>query len=123
MEAEATMGGDAVVMQLRDQPVTGAVLPESVLHYVLRTRESVILDDAAAQAPFAADSYLRGRRARSILCLPLITQAKVIGVLYLENNLTPRAFAPARSAVLKLLASQAAIALERARLYRDLEQR
>jgi PAS domain S-box-containing protein len=53
----------------------------------------------------------------------LITQAKLIGVLYLENNLTPRVFAPARSAVLKLLASQAAIALENARLYRDLEQR
>ena len=53
----------------------------------------------------------------------MITQAKLIGVLYLENTLTPRVFAPARSAVLKLLASQAAIALENARLYRDLEQR
>ncbi|MEA2916317.1 MAG: hypothetical protein QOJ15_8398 [Bradyrhizobium sp.] len=123
IEAEATTGGDTVVVQLRDQPVTASVLPESVLHYVLRTRESVILDDAAAQSPFAADPYLRQRQARSILCLPLITQAKLIGVLYLENNLTPRVFAPARSAVLKLLASQAAIALENARLYRDLEQR
>jgi PAS domain S-box-containing protein len=123
IEAEATTGADAVVVQLCDQPVTTSVLPESVLHYVLRTRESVILDDAAAQHAFAADPYLRERQARSILCLPLITQAKLIGVLYLENNLTPRAFAPARSAVLKLLASQAAIALENARLYRDLEQR
>jgi PAS domain S-box-containing protein len=117
------MGGDAVVVQLRNQPVSAAVLPESVLHYVLRTRESVILDDAAAQSPFAADPYLRQRQARSILCLPLITRAELIGVLYLENTLTSRAFAPARSAVLKLLASQAAIALENARLYRDLEQR
>src|SRR5258707_10222198 len=123
IEAEATTGGDTVVVQLRDQPVSAAVLPESVLHYVLRTRESVILDDAAAQSPFAADPYLGQRQARSILCLPLITQAKLIGVLYLENNLSPRVFAPARSAVLKLLASQAAIALENARLYRDLEQR
>jgi PAS domain S-box-containing protein len=123
IEAEATTGGDTIVVQLRDQPVTAAALPETVLHYVLRTRESVILDDAAAQPPFAADPYLRQRHARSILCLPLITQAKLIGVLYLENNLSPRVFAPARSAVLKLLASQAAIALEVARLYRDLEQR
>jgi PAS domain S-box-containing protein len=99
------------------------VLPESVLHYVLRTRESVILDDAAAQPEFSADPYLGQRRARSILCLPLINQAKLIGVLYLENTLTPRVFAPARSAVLKLLASQAAIALESAHLYRGLEQR
>src|SRR6202030_1818185 len=55
--------------------------------------------------------------------LPLITQAKLIGVLYLENNLAPRVFAPARIAMLKLLASQAAIALENARLYRDLAER
>jgi PAS domain S-box-containing protein len=123
IEAEATTDGDTVVVQLRDQPVTAFMLPESVLHYVLRTRESVILDDAAAQPAFAADPYLRGRQARSILCLPLFTQAKLIGVLYLENTLTTRAFAPAGSAVLKLLASQAAIALENARLYRDLEQR
>ena len=61
--------------------------------------------------------------ARSVLCLPLINQAKLIGVLYLENNLAPRVFAPARIAVLKLLASQAAIALENARLYRDLAER
>src|SRR6202040_1388543 len=123
IEAEATTGGDTVAVQLRDQPVTADVLPETVLHYVLRTRESVILDDAAAQSPFAADSYIRERQARSILCLPLITQAKLIGVLYLENNLARRVFAPARIAVLKLLASQAAIALEIARLYRDLAER
>ena len=61
--------------------------------------------------------------ARSLLCLPLITQAKMIGVLYLENNLAPRVFVPARTAVLKLLASQAAIALEIARLHSDLAQR
>src|SRR5712672_1736424 len=123
VEAEATTGGDTVVVQLRDQPVIAAVLPETVLHYVLRTRESVILDDAAAQSPFAADTYIRERQARSILCLPLITQAKLIGVLYLENNLARRVSAPARIAVLKLLASQAAIALENARLYRDLAER
>jgi PAS domain S-box-containing protein len=123
VEAEATIGGDTIVVQLRDQPMSASVLPESVLHYVLRTRESVLLDDAAAQPAFAADPYIRERQARSILCLPLIYQARLSGVLYLENTLTTRAFAPARSAVLKLLASQAAIALENAHLYRDLEQR
>ena len=94
IEAEATTGGDVVAVQLRDEPVSSAVLPESVLHYVLRTRESVILDDAAAQPPFAADPYIRERRARSILCLPLVNQAKLIGALYLENNLAPRRFRP-----------------------------
>ena len=71
------------------EPVTRPTLPESVLHYVMRTRESVILDDASAQNPFSADPYIRQRHARSVLCLPLIKQAKLIGVLYLENNLSP----------------------------------
>jgi PAS domain S-box-containing protein len=123
IEAEATTGGDTVCVQLRDLPVTAAVLPETVLHYVLRTRESVILDDAAAHSPFDADPYIREREARSILCQPLINRGKLVGVLYLENNLTSRAFAPARIAVLKLLASQAAISLENTRLYRDLAER
>jgi PAS domain S-box-containing protein len=123
IEAEAATAGDTVEVQLRDQPVTATVLPESVLHYVLRTRESVILEDAAAESLFAADPYLPQRQARSILCLPLITQAKLIGVLYLENNLASHVFTPARGAVLKLLASQAAISLENTRLYNDLQDR
>jgi PAS domain S-box-containing protein len=73
--------------------------------------------------PFSADRYIGERHARSILCLPLINQAKLIGVLYLENNLAPRVFAPGRITVLKLLASQAAISLEITRLYRDLAER
>ncbi|WP_414718643.1 trifunctional serine/threonine-protein kinase/ATP-binding protein/sensor histidine kinase [Trinickia sp.] len=122
LEAEATTRGDMVRVQLCDQPVAN-VLPESVLYYVLRTAESVIIDDAATDSPFAADPYIRQRRARSILCLPLLAQTKLIGVLYLENSLAPRVFYPTRIAVLKLLASQAAIALENARLYRDLAER
>ena len=123
IEAEATTSGDTIIVQLRDELMTGTTLSESVLQYVLRTRESVILDDATSQPLFAADPYVRQRKARSILCLPLITQAKLIGALYLENNLSARVFSPARIAVLKLLASQAAIALENARLYRDLAER
>ena len=121
--AEAATSGDKVWVELRDTSVTAAVLPEAVLHYVLRTGEPLILDDAASQPAFAADPYIREAQAHSLLCLPLINQAKLIGVLYLENNLTSRAFAPARIAVLKLIASQAAISLENTRLYRDLEQR
>src|SRR5262249_1892217 len=89
----------------------------------MRTQETVILDDASSQNPFTADPYISQYRARSILCLPLINQGKLIGILYLENNLTPRVFTPERIAVLKVLASQAAISLENTRLYRDLEDR
>ncbi len=94
-----------------------------MLHYVIRTRESVILDDASAQNPFPADEYIHQKRARSVLCLPLVKQAKLIGVLYLENKLASRVFTPSRISVLKLLASQAAISLENARLYNDLQER
>ncbi|WP_175154104.1 GAF domain-containing protein, partial [Paraburkholderia ultramafica] len=121
--AQASTGGETVVVQLRDEPVTAAVLPESVLYQVLRTRESVILDDAAAHPTFAVDSYIRQHRVRSVLCLPLMNQARLTGALYLENNLTPRVFTPTRIAVLRLVASQAAIALENAHLYRGLAER
>ena len=121
--AEATTTGDTVIVQLRDEAIAEGVLPDSILQYVLRTRESLILDDAAAPSAFAADPYIRQRRARSVLCLPLLNQAKLIGVLYFENNLAPGVFAPTRTAVLKLLASQAAISLENTLLYRDLAER
>jgi PAS domain S-box-containing protein len=121
--AEAVTSGDSLLVQLCDEPVTTDALPESVLHYVVRTSESVILDDAAHQSAFVADPYIRQRQARSILCLPLINQGRLNGVLYLENNLTSRVFPPARITALKLLASQAAISLENSRLYRDLAER
>jgi PAS domain S-box-containing protein len=120
IEAEAITSGDSIMVRFPEASVVEVSLPESIVHYVVRTQESVILDDASARNPFSTDSYIRQHRARSILCLPLINQAKLIGVLYLENNLTPHVFTPTRSAVLKLLASQAAISLENTRLYRDL---
>jgi PAS domain S-box-containing protein len=103
--------------------VTPADLPESLLHHVIQTRESVILDDAAAPTLFSADAYVQQRQPRSVLCLPLVKQAKLAGALYLENNLAPRVFTSNRIAVLEVLASQAAISLENARLYNDLGER
>ena len=98
------------------------MVPESVLYYVLHTRDSVILDDASARPQFAVDPYIRQHRARSILCLPLTNQARLIGALYLENNLTSRAFTPTRITVLKLIASQAAISLENTRAEEELRR-
>jgi len=97
-----------------------AKFPESIFRYVIRTRESVILNDASVQDLFSADEYLRRRQSKSILCTPLLKQGELAGVLYLENNLTDRVFTPDRLAILELLASQAAISLENARLYADL---
>jgi PAS domain S-box-containing protein len=123
VEADATIRNNTIQVDLQTTSLSKAALPKSILRYVARTHDLVILDDASAQHPFSEDAYLVQRRARSILCLPLINQSKLIGILYLENNLASRVFTPTRIAVLKLLASQAAISLENTRLYRDLEER
>jgi predicted ATPase/signal transduction histidine kinase/CheY-like chemotaxis protein len=122
LEAEASTSGDTISVSFRQASLSEAQVPDSVLHYVIRTQESVILDDASVQNVFSADEYIRRNRLRSVLCLPLINHSVLIGVLYLENNLAPRVFTPARSAVLKLIASQAAISLENADLYTDLKK-
>ncbi len=136
IEAEAATNGETIIVRLHEAPARDAsaaadaggsvaepAVPESIINYVARTQQSVGLDNASAQSPFSEDPYIRQRQVRSVLCLPLINQSKLIGVLYLENNLASRVFTPERIAVLKLLASQAAISLENTRLYRDLEQR
>jgi PAS domain S-box-containing protein len=123
ISAEATTGHGQVEVTLREAAVSPVELPESVLHYVARTRETVILDDALAKNPFSADEYLGQKHVRSVLCLPLVKQSKLIGVLYLENNLASHVFTAARISILEVLASQAAISLENAHLYNDLQER
>src|SRR4029077_6049762 len=121
--AEATTSGNDVPVHRRSGAATAAALPESVVRYVMRTREDVILDDATAANQFATDAYIVQHSARSIVCLPLVNQARLNGVLYLENNLTAHVFPSDRITVLKVLASQAAVSLENTRLYGDLENR
>ena len=123
IEAEATTRGGDLTVNLGGSADSARALPESLVKYVARTQETVILDDALSKNPFSADPYIAERRPRSVLCLPLITQGKLIGILYLENNLTPNVFNAGRVTVLKVLASQAAISLENTRLYRDLAER
>jgi PAS domain S-box-containing protein len=123
IQAEATTGGSSIAIALRDAPISGGELPEPVVQYAARTQESVILDDASARGSFSNDEYIRRVHARSILCLPLVKQGRLIAVLYLENNLAASVFTPGRIAVLNALVSAAAISLENSRLYRELQQR
>jgi PAS domain S-box-containing protein len=120
IEAQADTDGVSVAVALCETPISAAELPESILQYCARTQDSVILDDASARGAFASDGYIARVQARSILCLPFVKQGRLIALLYLENRLAAGAFTPARIAVLKVLASQAAMTLENARLYRDL---
>jgi GAF domain-containing protein len=123
IEAEAITGHDAVAVNFRQAFPTPAELPDSILRYVIRTQESIILDDASAPNQFSADEYVQKKQARSVLCLPLVKQASLKGALYLENNLASHVFTPDRVSVLRLLVSQAAISLDHARVYAELTQK
>jgi PAS domain S-box-containing protein len=122
IEAEVTTDQGRAEVTVRQAAITPSDLPQSVLHYVGRTRERVVLDDASVRNLYSKDEYVQQKRLRSVLCLPIVKQTKLIGALYLENNLTPRVFTSDRVAILEMLASQAAISLENANLYSDLRR-
>jgi predicted ATPase/signal transduction histidine kinase/tRNA A-37 threonylcarbamoyl transferase component Bud32 len=92
-------------------------LPVSAINYVFRTQKPLVLEDATIAEPFNADAYIRGFQIKSILCLPIIYQSHLQGIIYLENKLAAAAFTADRVEVLKVLVSQVAIAIENANLY------
>jgi PAS domain S-box-containing protein len=118
--ASAVTAAHGIAVQLGPAGALERELPEAVVRYVARTRSSVLLDDELSVHAFADDAYLATNAPRSVLCLPLLKQARLIGLLYLENRLAPRVFTADRVSVLELLASQAAISLENARLFAEL---
>ncbi|WP_341525910.1 AAA family ATPase [Nostoc sp. UHCC 0302] len=120
IEAMAVFGEETIlesipVEQSQDIPIT-------LINYVYRTRTTLVFDDGKLQPAFAADSYIIRHQPKSILCTPILNQGKLIGLLYLENNLTVGAFTSDRVEVLRLLCVQAAISLENAQLYQNLLQ-
>ena len=116
LEAEAAFEGANISVKWPRCGAGATHLPASIINTAWHTGEVVVLDDAAARGRFAADPYVVERRLRSALCLPILRQAEVVGVLYLENNLVAGAFTSDRIAVLQILAAQAAISLQNARL-------
>jgi signal transduction histidine kinase len=118
IEAEATLGAAGVETQiLQSLPVASSPrLPTSLVNYVERTREPLIVDNAADEGRYASDPYITEVRPRSILCLPIIRRGELVAILYLENNLTTQAFTAERLVALELLGAQAAISLENALL-------
>ncbi|MEA5625449.1 AAA family ATPase [Nostoc sp. UHCC 0251] len=97
-------------------------VPITLINYVKRSRDILVIDDAKAVSFLASDSYILSEEPKSLLSIPLINQGKLIGILYLENNLTTGAFTRDRVEVLKLVTTQAAISLENAILYKNLAQ-
>jgi PAS domain S-box-containing protein len=121
VRAEARAVGDGIEVRMRHEPVTRIACPESLVRDVIRTQQLVLLEDASAGKVYSNDEYVQRKRPRSVLCLPIVKQTTLVGVLYLENNLAPFVFTPDRVAILQLVASQAAISLENAALYTDLQ--
>jgi diguanylate cyclase (GGDEF)-like protein len=122
IEAQGALDQGAVTL-LQSLPIEETrKLSSAIVNYVVRTKESLVLNDAAREGDFTNDPYVRFVKPRSILCAPLIHQGKLIAILYLENNLTPGAFTQDHLEMLKLLCSQAAISLENARLYERQEE-
>ncbi|QDL07467.1 serine/threonine protein kinase [Brasilonema octagenarum UFV-E1] len=97
-----------------------ATIPVSVIQSVERTQETLVFDDAVSEASVSTNSYIQRQQTRSLLCMPILKQSQLIGILYLENNLSTGVFTSDRLQVLKLLIAQAAISLENARLYERL---
>jgi predicted ATPase/signal transduction histidine kinase len=120
-----------LVQVLDHVPVdTFAALPVGLVKYVARARQSVVLSDASQQGDFVRDTYIQQESVRSALALPIIHQGNLLGVLYLENNLTAGAFTEDHLEVLRVMSAQLAISLQNAQMYaevesarRDLEQR
>jgi predicted ATPase/signal transduction histidine kinase len=119
VEAQAQTASGGVVVDLVGEPATAMQLPDSVVRYVSQTRQRVILGDACVRSAFSDDSYILHARPRSLLCLPLMKQAELVGILYLENRLASHVFTAARCSVLDMLSSAAAVSLENARLYAE----
>ena len=93
------------------------IVPESVITYVQRTHENLLLNDENEINKFQQDTYIQANKPKSLLCIPIMQQNRVVGYLYLENRLTPHAFTAERLKVLLLLGGQTAISLENAKLY------
>ncbi|MGC1248576.1 MAG: AAA family ATPase [Spirulinaceae cyanobacterium] len=97
-------------------------VPVSIINYVARTHESLVLNDAAYEGKFIHDAYIRDYQPQSILCVPLINQSRLVSIIYLENNLTTGAFTADRLELIKLLSSQAAISITNAKLYSEVRE-
>ncbi|MEG4105748.1 AAA family ATPase [Microcoleus sp. S13_C5] len=123
IEAEVSVDSEQVTVLQSINIENSEQLPLGVIQYVARTQEDVVLSDATNEGVFTREPYIVKNQPKSLLCIPIINQGKLIGIVYLENNRTAGAFTPDRLEVLKILCSQTAISIENARLYQSLEDK
>lgn len=120
IQAEGSSGQEAQNI-MRNIPLEdNEYVSQSIIKYVHRSLESVVLGEATQEGNFTDDPDIQKHRPKSVLCMPILNQANLVGVLYLENNITSYAFTPDRLQVLGILASQAAIAIENSLFFEHL---
>ncbi len=122
IEAKRDVDSEQVTL-IQSNPVDKSqMLSPAIINYVRRTGESIVMSDAVNEGIFRTDPYVVKHQVRSILCTPIIKQSKLIGIVYLENNLSANAFTAERLDILKLLTTQIAISLENAMLYEEMKK-
>jgi len=122
IEAEGFLDIDEVTV-LQALPIKESKqIPITLINYISRTQENVVLSDATQEGNFTRDAYIVKQRPKSVLCLPILSQGILKGILYLENNLTTGAFTADRLQIVSLLSSQAGISIENARLFEARKQ-
>ncbi len=123
IEAKLIAGENQVIVRQSPVSETTQLLPLSLINFVERTKEDVVLMNASSSTQFNNDAYITKNQPLSVLCTAIIHQSKLLGILYLENNITNGAFTKERVQLLKILSAQAAISLQNALLYRVAEQK
>jgi predicted ATPase/GAF domain-containing protein len=113
----------SIYIESKDPENLLPILPSTIINYVARTQEYIVLNDAVSEGQFINDPYIMATKTKSILCTPLLNQGELKGIVYLENNLTTGAFTSERIELLNVLSTQAAISIDNSRLYQTLEQK
>ncbi|MCP4753075.1 MAG: AAA family ATPase [Proteobacteria bacterium] len=122
IQAESIPGREVEAMHSRPLKESDR-LSLGLVQFVSRSRETIVLGDAASRGSFTEDPYIKRNRPKSVLCMPVINQGRLVGILYLENNMVTDVFTPDRTRILGILSSQAAISIENAQLYYNLEEK
>ena len=94
-------------------------VPKSLVNTVRRSLRPTVAVDASVHPMLCTDTYVLRQQPKSILCIPILHQGKLVAILYLENQITAGAFTSDRIELLNFLCAQTAISLENARLYRQ----
>ncbi len=123
VEREQVTVLESIPIESTDSESSTPILPTTIINYVARTQESLVLNNAIDEGQFINDPYIIATKSKSLLCTPLLNQGQLRGIVYLENNLTTGAFTEERVELLNILSAQAAISIDNSRLYETLEQR